>query len=133
MPRAAVPLSLASRLALWMAVCALLLKAAVPWLASVSAQVQGKALVEICTVHGVQTVALDTGEPAAPEPGVAKAGEPCALAAVLAFGAAPPAPVALAPIPWRDAALTRAADAAAPHDASARWHARLRHGPPANA
>jgi hypothetical protein len=45
-----------SRWALWVFAAALLLKSAMPWLASASAQLQGKTLVEVCTVYGVALV-----------------------------------------------------------------------------
>jgi len=122
----------ASRWAAWAFALALLLKAAVPMLASVSAQVQGKTLVEVCTVYGVATVALDdSGEPKqlpADHAG-AHGSEHCALSAVLAFAAPEPAPVmapaAAAPVHERPGSAGVPAA-----DAQADWIAQLKHGPP---
>jgi hypothetical protein len=110
----------------------LLLKAAMPMLASASAHAQGKAVVEVCTVYGVSLVALD-GQDTAPAPDhLASHGDQhCALSALTALIEAPTG-LALA-LP-----ATRPADPA-PHaqaqplvpDASAAWVARLTHGPPA--
>jgi hypothetical protein len=123
--------SWSTRFALWVAVCALLLKAAVPMLASASAQVQGKALVEVCTVYGVATVALDDHGDQGPAPEHAShAGDHCALSALMALAA----PEGLAPsMPMAPAAAAKAlpAPSSAAPDASAAWAARLKHGPPA--
>lgn len=116
----------------WVAVAALLLKAAVPLLASTSAQWQGKALVEVCTGYGVATVALDPAGPGSHAPASAAAevhGDHCTLSSLLGL-AAPPAPAALPAAP----PVTLEAGAA-PHappacDACARWVAGLKHGPP---
>ncbi|HEY0821634.1 MAG TPA: DUF2946 family protein [Rhizobacter sp.] len=119
---------LSSRFALWLFACALLLKAAVPLLASTSAEAQGKALVEVCTVYGVKTVALD-GEPG-PVHEATHAGDHCTLSAVMALAALQPtADVGVMPrLP--QALPTRPFTSAAP-DASARWRAQLKQGPPA--
>jgi hypothetical protein len=45
----------------WVFVAALLLKSAVPMLASAAADLQGKALAEICDVYGVDMTSLDRG------------------------------------------------------------------------
>ena len=121
-----------TRFALWGAVCALLLKAAVPLLASVSAQAQGKALVEVCTVYGVATVALDgSGSQKAPEHGAGHAGDHCALTALMALDRPEPsALVVIAPVSHAGAQSPAAASSQAP-DANARWVAGLKHGPPA--
>jgi hypothetical protein len=112
----------------WLFACALLLKAAVPLLASASAEAQGKALVEVCTVYGVKTIALD-GEPA-PDHQATHAGDHCALSAVLALAAPQPAALpALAPGAPQAVPSPQAVDTAP--DASARWRARLKQGPPA--
>lgn len=117
-----------SRFAVWLFACALLLKAAVPLLASASAEAQGKALVEVCTVYGVKTVALD-GEPAQ-DHAATHAADHCALSAVVALGApVPMASVAVAPAttPF----TLRPAATAPPVDASARWLTQRYHAPPA--
>ena len=122
---------LASRWAAWAFALALLLKAAVPMLASVSAQVQGKTLVEVCTVYGVATVALDdSGEPK-PVPADhagAHGSEHCALSAVLALVAPEPGPVIAAAAAEAHRLPVRAG--APTPDAEADWIARLKHGPP---
>jgi hypothetical protein len=117
-----------SRFALWLFACALLLKAAVPLLASVSAEARGLALVEVCTVYGVKTIVLD-GEPA-PEHEATHAGDHCTLSAVMALAAPQPAAVhTLAPSVPQAVPAPQAVDAAP--DASARWRAQLKQGPPA--
>ncbi|HET7791958.1 MAG TPA: DUF2946 family protein [Rhizobacter sp.] len=118
-----------SQLALWAAVFALLLKAAVPLLASASAQAQGKALVEVCTVYGVATVALDDDGPQ-PEHAVTHAGDHCALNALAALAVPEVAkPVAFMSLPAT--APPRAQPSQQAPDACATWVARLKHGPPA--
>ncbi|MGY4827405.1 DUF2946 family protein [Sphaerotilaceae bacterium SBD11-9] len=120
-----------SQLTLWAAVFALLLKAAVPLLASASAQAQGKALVEVCTVYGVATVALDDGgSQPAPEHATAHAGDHCALNALAAL-AAPQAAAPVAVVTLPATAPPRAHPSAQAPDACATWVARLKHGPPA--
>ena len=123
---------LASRWAAWAFALALLLKAAVPMLASVSAQAQGKTLVEVCTVYGVATVALDdSGEPK-PVPADhagAHGSEHCALSAVLALAAPEPGPVIAAVSALTSSAPPARAGVPTP-DAEADWIARLKHGPP---
>ncbi len=123
-----------TRLALWAAVCALLLKSAVPMLASASAELQGKTLVEVCTVYGVTTMAIDADGHAVPVPeghGTGDAAQHCVLAGLLAW-ASPVAP----DIAWPgDAPALRAPPAGTsadhlPPDAVARWAALRKHGPP---
>jgi hypothetical protein len=121
-----------SRWALWVFAAALLLKSAMPWLASASAQMQGKPLVEVCTVYGVSLVATPGNADHAPAPDHATghANEHCALTALAAFaGVDSPAPL-LAPLPEAAALPLPPAVQAAPRDASAAWVARLKHGPP---
>jgi hypothetical protein len=122
----------ASRWAVWAFALALLLKAAVPMLASVSAQMQGKTLVEVCTVYGVATVALDdSGEPK-PMPtdhAGAHGSEHCTLSAVLALGAPQPAALIAAVAVGRVHEQPVRAGVPTP-DAQADWIARLKHGPP---
>jgi hypothetical protein len=121
-----------SRWTLWVFAAALLLKAAMPMLASASAHAQGKAVVEVCTVYGVSLVALDGQEPVPASDHLADHGDQhCALGALTAL-IEPPAGAAIAP------PSPRPADCAPPvqvqplaPDASAAWVARLKHGPPA--
>jgi len=54
----------ASRLTSWLFVAALLLKSAVPMLASAAAGLQGRALADVCDVYGVDTSTLGAGAPA---------------------------------------------------------------------
>lgn len=128
MSRRPVCARFSSRFALWLFACALLLKAAVPLLASASAEARGLALIEVCTVYGVKTIALD-GEPA-PDHAATHAGDHCALSAVMALAAPQPAALpAVAPGAPR-AMPSPQAEPTAP-DASTRWRARLKQGPPA--
>jgi hypothetical protein len=59
--------SWSSRFVVWTAVLALLLKGAVPMLASAAAQWQGKTVAEVCTVYGV-ALASATGAHDGPSP-----------------------------------------------------------------
>ena len=121
-----------SRWALWVFAAALLLKAAMPMLASASAHAQGKAVVEVCTVYGVSLVALDGQDQAPATDHLAAHGDQhCALSALTALvepdvgtQLALPAPLPVAPAPRVQAPPLVA-------DASAAWIARLKHGPPA--
>jgi hypothetical protein len=123
-----------SRWALWLFAAALLLKAAMPMLASASAHAQGKAVVEVCTVYGVSLVALDGQDPApASDHLVDHGAQHCALGALAAL-IEPPADAAIALPSPQPAESTRFGQPQrlAP-DASAAWIARLKHGPPATA
>lgn len=124
---------LSRRWALWAFALALLLKAAMPMLASASAQAQGKTVVEVCTVYGVSLVPLDDGAPTnAPADHAADhAADHCALNALPALAAldAPAVAVAPAALQVHDASPPVARGAAP--DACARWVAGLHHGPPA--
>ena len=97
------------RWALWVFAAALLLKSAMPWLASASAQMQGKTLVEVCTVYGVSLVAPGggTGEPA-PEHASDHGSEHCALTALTALAPIEPAVFAAVPVLLRAASPPRA-------------------------
>ena len=120
-----------SRWAIWAFAMVLLLKAAVPLLASASAHVQGKALVEVCTVYGVATVVLDgQGSQPAPEHVAGHAGDHCALTGLLALAAPELQPPALPDVPRDDAQQLSHPSIQTP-DACATWVARLKHGPPA--
>ena len=123
-----------SRWAAWAFALVLLLKAAVPMLASASAHVQGKALAEVCTVYGVATVALDGQAPSPlPDHTAAHGGDHCTLTGLMALAAPEPQPVVLL-VPTRRAALARISHPSpeAP-DACVTWVARLKHGPPVTA
>jgi hypothetical protein len=127
----------------FMMVCVLLLKAAVPMLASGAAGLQGKPVGEICTVYGVVTVADDAGHAddagraghhgPSHESAAAHGGDHCALAGLAALAAddeaapfvAPPVHPAPAPAP----AYAGCAGA----DSCALWVARLKQGPPGSA
>jgi hypothetical protein len=127
----------------------LLLKAAVPLLASVAADLQGKGVAEICDVYGVALPSHTPmsagahahhhhahhgagGDPTAPSPSGLHRGDHCALTALSVF--APPDATALAVAPPRAVeatALPGAVAVAHGPDAAARWAARLEHAPPA--
>ncbi|MEO8280853.1 MAG: DUF2946 family protein [Ideonella sp.] len=121
------------RLSFWLFAAALLLKTAMPLLATASAKMQGKLLVEVCTVYGVALVPLDSGNSDSPtsEHAGDHRGEHCALSALTAMVTpvdispatalgglrhTAPSPVCSAPLQARDAC--------------AAWVARLKHGPP---
>jgi hypothetical protein len=53
--------SWSARIALWAAVCALLLKSAVPLLASVAAMASGQAVGDVCPVYGVVLASSSAG------------------------------------------------------------------------
>lgn len=120
-----------SRWALWAFAAALLLKSAMPWLASASAEMQGKTLVEVCSVYGVALVPVgDEGGKPASDHGAAHGGEHCALSALTALaGTAPPA-VMLAAQGLHASPTPRAHPSSQAPDACATWVARLKHGPP---
>ena len=126
------------RIALWAAVCAVLLQSAMPMLASVSARAQGKSLVEVCTVYGVSTVVLDAqGQPdsgPASEHGEAHAAHACTLNSLMAL-AAPQAPGPALQDVLRATSPPRVPACVEPSgpDACGAWVARLKHGPPARA
>jgi hypothetical protein len=117
----------------WVFALALLLKAAVPLLATAAAHAQGKTLVEVCTVYGVATVAVDPAASPHDAPGQAgqHAADHCALSGVL-LGAALEAPACAVALhaPARPALPPLAQRPSSPPDACADWAARLRHGPP---
>ena len=134
-----------SRFALWAAVGALLLKAAVPLLAAGAAQMRGVPVAEVCTVYGValpaashkphahhaQHHAEHSGhEDRGSHSDESHSGDHCALTALAALALPDIATTTVAqaatavadrpPAPWT-----------ALHDACALWVARLKHGPPA--
>ena len=127
------PTHFTRRLAIWVALCALLLKAAVPLLASVSAQAQGLALVEVCTVYGVSLVPLaGDGHESAPDHSTDHdGGGHCALTALTTLAAADPLVFAPLPALPGDASRARGHASSQARDLCATWVARLKHGPPA--
>ena len=144
--------SWSSRLALWAAVCALVLKAAVPMFAAGAANLRGVPVAEVCTVYGVALPNASLSAHAHHEhhdhahhgehaghadhedhsghAAAAHSGDHCALTALAALSVPDLATPAIAAphqatpdfIPERRIAL---------RDADAAWAARLRHGPPA--
>ncbi|MGK2897868.1 MAG: hypothetical protein ACSLE9_04180 [Burkholderiaceae bacterium] len=124
-----------SRWALWVFAAALLLKSAMPWLASASAQMQGKTLVEVCSVYGVSLVPLsgqsdDATHLPAPDHASHHGTGHCALSAFAALaGTDRGVPVPL-PLPVGDASPRHAHPSSQAPDACATWVARLKHGPP---
>lgn len=122
---------LSSRWALWAFAAALLLKSAMPFLASASAQLQGKALVEVCTAYGVELApsTRDSHElPTDRAPG--HGSEHCALTALSALATAEPPVVAPMPLAAGHVISLRAHPSSSAPDACAAWVARLKHGPP---
>jgi hypothetical protein len=121
------------RLALWGFALALLLKAAVPMLASAAAEVQGKSLVEVCTVYGVKTIAVDGSEATEPASGQHQphGAEHCALGGLIVGGALE-APATDARVAASSCTVlpTPSQPQPAPPDACATWIAQLKHGPP---
>jgi hypothetical protein len=132
-------------MALWVAVCALLLKAAVPLLASTAAQSRGVAVAEVCSVYGVSVAA---GADAAvqlhhvgaeagsgshdpnSQDSATHAGDHCALTALAALAPPDVAPGMVQPAA-HECALPSAQRFAALHDACADWVAQRKQGPPA--
>ena len=147
----------AARLTPWLFVAALLLKSAVPMLASAAAGLQGRATAEVCDVYGVDmsklgarslvtvtehdhhahhaeadapTSSADGAPGHGPASRVAHGGDHCALSA-LAFALASDAP-AVAARPAPVAPMPAGGATAAPVvDPAARWAAQLQHAPPA--
>jgi len=122
---------LSSRWALWAFAVALLLKAAMPLLATASAHAQGKTLVEVCTVYGVALVPL-AGQGEAPATGhdAQHGAEQCALTALVALASDEIPAFGVGPARAGQAAAMRAHERPPACDACAAWAARLQHGPP---
>jgi hypothetical protein len=133
--------SWSSRMALWVAVCALLLKAAVPLLASASAQLQGKPVGEVCTVYGLVLPSAahahhhhhadgDGAPRDVPDHALgAHGGDHCALTALAAL-APPGTPQLCVPRVLRSDGLVPVRVFAGVHDACSLWFCRLKQGPP---
>lgn len=124
---------LSTRWALWAFAAALLLKAAMPLLASTSAQAQGKALVEVCTVYGVALVPLDGGDPPPSDPAGGHAADHCVLTALATLAGGDPPATAVVGAAYAPAAPPQAGPPVTRRDASAAWVALRKHGPPATA
>lgn len=125
------PRHLQSRWAAWAFALALVLKAAVPLLATASAQIQGKPLAEVCTVYGVATVTVGDAEAPPSHDGVpAHSGDHCTLGGLVAVSAPAPQATAAPRVPMPDPPGQTARAAIWP-DACAAWVAQLKHGPPA--
>ena len=137
--------SWSSRFALCAAVCALLLKSAVPMLAAGAAQMRGVPVAEVCAVYGVALPGASHEEHAGhthhhadpsghggqgSHSATAHIGDHCALTALAAL--AVPDQAALAVTPSHAAVLHLASAKCTPfRDACATWAARLKQGPPA--
>ena len=123
-----------SRGILWAFVVALLLKAAMPWLAGAAAHAEGKALVEVCTVYGVSLVqtAAAAGGDSEPTHSSDQGREHCVLTALTALAQFQPPGIGTTPTKQFDAATYRTHRSARASDACEAWAARLRHGPPPN-
>ncbi len=120
-----------SRWALWAFAAALLLKSAMPWLASASAELRGVALVEVCSLYGTLLVPAGggSGAPASEHPADHLDAQ-CALTALAAFAGVPPVLPAGVPALPRGVLHVGLPDVAPAHDACAAWAARRQHGPP---
>jgi hypothetical protein len=131
-----------------LAVCALLLKAAVPLLAATAGQLQGLPVAQLCSVYGVATVptsssghgghmhhhaATDAGHDGDPHSVVDHGHDHCALTAVSAMAVNHAAPISLAPRDEATASPPWLGGDCARFDECARWVARLAHGPPVRA
>lgn len=112
---------------------ALLMKAAMPLLATASAQAQGKALVEVCSVYGVTTIAVEGGPPSqgsSSDGKVPHARDHCVVAGVILLGMpALRSQIGAAPLPALPPFTLPDLSDGGP-DAHAMWVARLKHGPP---
>jgi hypothetical protein len=131
-----------------LAVCALLLKAAVPLLAATAAQMQGLPVAQLCSLYGVATsqtsssghvghmhhhVAAEANHDSDPHPAVDRGHDHCALTAVSAMAVDHAAPVSLAPRGEATASPAELGGDCVFCDECARWVARLAHGPPVRA
>ena len=131
-----------SKLAVWAAAFALILRAGVPLLAAGAAQMRGVAVADVCEVYGVALPAAapmhEHGNHAHhhaghsghdPHPGDAHSGDHCALTALGALAASYLA-VTDHSQPQTNVCDLAASTRSAIHDASATWTARRKHGPP---
>lgn len=120
-----------SRWALWAFAAALLLKGAMPWLASASAELRGVAVFEVCSVYGTLLVPAGGGlsAPASEHP-ADHVDAQCALTALRAFAGVQPVVPASVPALPRGVSHVGPPELAPAHDACAAWAARRKHGPP---
>jgi len=139
-----------SRFALWAAVCALLLKGAVPMFAATAAHLQGVPVADVCTVYGVSLASAKAQQGShdehahhhhAPDHGktedhsghkLAAHGDHCALTALASLAGPDDVDWAIAPVRHVVTTVRVHRTESAP-DACALWVARLKHGPPAHA
>ena len=123
--------ALRKRLPIWVFAMALLLKAAMPFLAQASAELQGKTLVEVCSVYGMALVPLGDS-PHAPQPDhdATHGDTHCALSAVAVLATGGDTALPALPLPLQPGAPPRAHASSQAPDACATWVARLKHGPP---
>lgn len=120
--------------AAWVAalVLAVLLRAAVPWLAAAAAQARGVAVADICSAYGVRTLPADEPPPGTGPHTAHHLG--CVLAPLLGAAPLPALPPTLAAAgPGASHAAPTAQPAASPHDAARRWLTLRLHAPPARA
>ncbi len=129
------PVALPARAWAWLLVALVLLKAAVPLVATVAAARQGVALAEVCSVYGVRLVAADMGTShPEPSPGSTHADEEHCVLGSLLGGAAPAASLAaqlLAPVGRHTVAAMP--QRPLPRDASRLWLMARLHAPPVRA
>jgi hypothetical protein len=120
-----------SRWALWVFAAALLLKSAMPLLASASAQMQGKALAEVCTVYGIAAApGAEHGHPSDHDQAPGHGADHCALTALTVLGTTATPVLAAVAVVLPVVALPIALASRWAHDTCATWVARLKHGPP---
>ena len=137
-----------TRFALWVAVCALVLKAAVPMFAAGAAGLRGVAVAEVCPVYGVALPGAQASQHAhhdhahhgehsghedhSQHAATSHGGDHCALTALAALAVPDIAAPAIAS-PQRAATDLAIERGIAWRDESATWAARLKHGPPSQA
>lgn len=133
---------LVARVALWAAVCALVLRAGMPFLAVAAAQQLDLPLGEMCAVYGVVLPGTSAIATAGPAP--RRGGHPhqrtdsdgdhgcehCALSALGTLGAPSSAPQAVEVRFVASPTQPPVAIGVTVHDACADWAAQLGHGPP---
>jgi hypothetical protein len=135
--------SLPCRLACWVAVFSLLLKAAVPMLAAGAATVRGVPVADVCAVYGVALAAARGDHAGHVHHHAAGSGhgdhgphsaathdEHCALTALAAYAVQEHAALAVVPSPAGSAHPGPSSVFLPNRDAVATWRARLKQGPP---
>jgi len=132
-----------TRLAVWGAVGGLMLRAAVPLLASGAAQLRGVAVAEVCTVYGVAVGGAShdahAGQPHHDEqypsrdqpsqPAATHASSHCALTSLAAMAVPDASTSAISEAGVAPSHFHRDCSAAI-HDRCATWISRHEHGPP---